>query len=160
MIAGCYRRGEAEEPEIYIAALAAILSSYPEAVVARVADPRTGVAGKSQFLPTVAEVRHCCEIEMKPIRDEMRREASRKFVEAPSERSHRKTYAELVEEYPDILGQSGPRRNITPSPAAIAHLEESLRAKFASAPLTVSDLLRTQNAERALGMAKAVGSSA
>lgn len=37
---------------------------------------------------------------------------------------------------------------------------EALREKFANEPLTISDLLRTQNAERAVGMAKAVGSSA
>lgn len=138
---GCYRKGEAEDAEIYVRALAAVLTGYPEAVVNRVADPRTGIAGRSQFLPTIAEARHACEAEMKPIRaaEERRaREADRLALPAPDDRSQRKTYAELVEQYPDILAQSGPRRNIAPSPAAIATLEAGLIDKYANRPVTLS----------------------
>jgi hypothetical protein len=53
---GCYRRADAADPEIYSAAVAAILSEYDEETVAYVTDPRTGIARKSQWLPTIAEL--------------------------------------------------------------------------------------------------------
>lgn len=61
LLVGCYRTGEAANPEVYTAALATVLSEYPEAVVLRVTDPRTGLPGRAQWLPTVAEVKQECE---------------------------------------------------------------------------------------------------
>ena len=101
MIVGCYRKGEAEDAEIYLGALAAILAAYPEAIVARVADPRVGIAGRSQWLPTIAEVRHACEVEMAPIYAEMRRGA-RAPVEAPEDRSDRPSIKDIMAKYPDL----------------------------------------------------------
>lgn len=56
----CYRRDEAHDPEIYVSAVAAVLSEYPAAVVESVTDPRTGLASENKFLPNVAEVREAC----------------------------------------------------------------------------------------------------
>jgi hypothetical protein len=53
---GCYRRADAADPEIYSAAVAAILSEYDEETVVFVTDPRTGIARTSQWLPTIAEL--------------------------------------------------------------------------------------------------------
>lgn len=61
MLLGCYRKGDAEDPDTYATAVAAVLSQYPADVVQRVTDPRTGIAGRSKFLPTVSEVREACE---------------------------------------------------------------------------------------------------
>ncbi len=72
----CYRKGEAEDPETYVAAVAALLDGYPEDVRAFVADPRTGIAGKVKFLPTLSEVRDACEAAMEP-----RRQAARRVAE-------------------------------------------------------------------------------
>jgi len=58
---GCYRKGDANDPDTYTAAVAAVLGLYPGEVVARVTDPRTGLPGRSNVLPTVAEVRAACE---------------------------------------------------------------------------------------------------
>jgi hypothetical protein len=58
---GCYRKGDANDPDTYTAAVAAVLALYPGEVVARVTDPRAGLPGRSNFLPTVAEVRAACE---------------------------------------------------------------------------------------------------
>jgi hypothetical protein len=77
VLLGCYRRGEAEEPEIYSAAVASVLASYPQQVAYRVTDPRSGLPGRSQWLPTVAEVRAACEAEMALARDAAAREARR-----------------------------------------------------------------------------------
>jgi hypothetical protein len=61
LLFGCYRRGDANDPETYTAAIAAILAEYPPDVVQRVTDPRTGIARKIKFLPTVAELSEECE---------------------------------------------------------------------------------------------------
>ena len=62
---GCYRRGEANDPEIYTMAIAATLAEYPREVVEHVTDPRTGLPAKLKFLPSVAEVREACEDQWK-----------------------------------------------------------------------------------------------
>ena len=66
MLMGCYRKGDAADPEIYVTAIAAVLERYPARVVEEVSDPRTGIAGRSNWLPTVAEVRTECERLMAP----------------------------------------------------------------------------------------------
>lgn len=87
ILLGCYRKGDAEDPETYSASVAAVLSTYPQEVAYRVTDPRTGLAGRSQWLPTVAEVRAACEAEMAPSRAQARREAQRSHTEAVVGRS-------------------------------------------------------------------------
>ena len=77
ILLGCFRKGEAEDPEIYVASVAAMLSIYPQEIVYRVTDPRTGLPGKMKWLPSVAEVRQVCEREMEPIRIARAREAKR-----------------------------------------------------------------------------------
>jgi hypothetical protein len=75
---GCYRKGDANDPEIYVAAVAAVLSEYPESVIDFVTDPRTGLPRKSKWLPNPAEVSEACEEHMAPIRHA---EARRRQVE-------------------------------------------------------------------------------
>ena len=58
---GCYRKGDAADPETYAAAVAAVLASFPQPVVYAVTDPLRGLPSQSQFLPTVAEVRKACD---------------------------------------------------------------------------------------------------
>jgi hypothetical protein len=61
MIAACYRRDDAHDPAMYAAAVAAVLSTYPQSVVEYVSDPRTGIAGICKWLPSVAEIREFCD---------------------------------------------------------------------------------------------------
>jgi hypothetical protein len=58
---GCYRKGEANDPETYTMAIAATLAEYPSEVMQHVTDPRTGLPAKCKWLPSVAEVREACE---------------------------------------------------------------------------------------------------
>jgi hypothetical protein len=76
---GCYRRGEANDPETYTMAIAATLADYPREVVEHVTDPRTGLPAKLKFLPAVAEVREACEDYWKfmKARDELMRKGFR-----------------------------------------------------------------------------------
>lgn len=58
---GCYRRDDTADPDTYAAAVSAILAGYSPDVVQRVTDPRTGLASRLQWLPSVKEVRDACE---------------------------------------------------------------------------------------------------
>lgn len=61
MLFACYRRDEAHDPEMYCAAVSAVLSEYDSAIVDYVTDPRTGLPSRQKFLPNVAEVREVLE---------------------------------------------------------------------------------------------------
>jgi hypothetical protein len=65
---GCYRSGEANDPAIYAAAVAAVLADYPAEVVRRVTDPRSGLPRRVKWLPTVSEVAAACDVLAAPIR--------------------------------------------------------------------------------------------
>jgi hypothetical protein len=58
---GCYRTGEANDPEIYLAAVVAVLSDYPLDIVTAVTRPSTGIPAKLKWLPTIAEIKTACE---------------------------------------------------------------------------------------------------
>lgn len=73
LLLGCYRKGDANDPEIYVQAVVSVLAEYPSEVIKAVCDPRYGLPAKSKWLPTVSEVKEACEIAMVPI-DRMRRQ--------------------------------------------------------------------------------------
>jgi len=60
MMFGCYRKDEAQNPEIYCAAISATLALYSKSVVDFVTDPRSGIPSEKEWLPNVAEVRTYC----------------------------------------------------------------------------------------------------
>jgi hypothetical protein len=60
LLLGCYRRGDANDPDTYSAAIAAVLANFPEHIVEYVTDPRTGIPSTSQWPPSVAEVNQEC----------------------------------------------------------------------------------------------------
>jgi hypothetical protein len=61
MLLGCYRTGDAHDPEIYVTAAVAVLSDYPLDIVNAVTDPRTGIPSRIKWLPTIAEIKDACE---------------------------------------------------------------------------------------------------
>lgn len=61
LLLGCYRMGDANDPEVYTAAIIAILSDYPESIIREVVDPRVGLPSKVQWLPTPKEVKEACD---------------------------------------------------------------------------------------------------
>ena len=61
MLFGCYRKGDANDPDTYTAAIAAILAEYPVDVIRDVTDPRVGLPRKLSWLPTVKEVSDACD---------------------------------------------------------------------------------------------------
>jgi hypothetical protein len=61
LLFSCYRKDEAHEPEVYAAAVGAVLSGYAREVVDRATDPRSGIAAKQKWLPSIAEVTEFCD---------------------------------------------------------------------------------------------------
>ncbi len=52
----------------------AALAEYPDEVLAKLVDPRVGIATKCKFLPTIAELTEALEAEMEPHRKAWRDE--------------------------------------------------------------------------------------
>jgi hypothetical protein len=61
IMAACYRRDDAIDPEIYAGAMASVLMEYPIEIVEHVMDPRTGIPRKLKWLPSIAEVADACD---------------------------------------------------------------------------------------------------
>lgn len=61
---GCYRRGDANDPERYVAAIAAVLSVYETELIREVTDPRTGIMTTEKymtFMPNSGELKVYCD---------------------------------------------------------------------------------------------------
>ena len=69
MLLGCYRKGDANDPDTYVAAITATLARYPEDVIRAVTHPATGLPIQKDFLPTVREVYLACEAIVQPRRE-------------------------------------------------------------------------------------------
>jgi hypothetical protein len=66
---GAFRRDDANDPEIYVDTIAAILSDYPQDVIAAITDPRAGIQTRQHWPPSPYEVKQACEAEMRPRRE-------------------------------------------------------------------------------------------
>lgn len=61
---GSYRRGDANNPDRYVAAVAAVLSSYDADLMREVTDPRTGIQATEKFMsfmPNAGELKVYCD---------------------------------------------------------------------------------------------------
>lgn len=106
LLLGCYRTGEANDPEVYTAAVIAILSTFPIDIVRQVVDPRTGIPSRVKWLPSPSEVMEACrkiEEERKAVsyaqqwearsREQLREREELERVERPKQ-----SYAEFLAE--------------------------------------------------------------
>lgn len=104
LLLGCYRTGEANDPETYVAAITAVLARYPEEVITAVTHPVTGLPSKKGWLPTVKEVTEACaeavapiaenEARLKRIREQMEMRERMERGERPSIEQMRAKYGE------------------------------------------------------------------
>ena len=166
LLLGSYRKGDASDPDVYTSAVAAVLAEYPEDIVRRVTDPRGGLPGTCQWLPTVQEVRSSCEREMQPERDRIRREVERARtdvicgrgpVEGSAER--RKQVADKIRaKLSGLWTDASSSKMLDPRSlsgqakvealARVAEQERAISADIKSNPPVFSDYLRRQIAER------------
>lgn len=100
---GCFRTGEANDPEVFISAVIRILSAYPLDVIRAVIDPLTGIPGRQNWLPTPHEVKAACDEIWLP---RQRKEAQQQQIRAQlaerarienAAKKRRMTYDELIE---------------------------------------------------------------
>lgn len=68
MLFASYRRGDANDPDGYVAAIAAVLSMFDPALIREVTDPRTGISQSDfmdgrfrSFMPNSGELKAYCE---------------------------------------------------------------------------------------------------
>jgi hypothetical protein len=64
MLFGCYRRGDANDADGYVAAIGAVLTLYDPELVCEVTDPRTGIQTTEKymtFMPQSGELKVYCE---------------------------------------------------------------------------------------------------
>jgi hypothetical protein len=155
---GCYRASEANDPEMFMIAAAAMLAQYPQPVAEKVCDPIRGLASKSKFLPAIAEIREACELEMTWLdaveRREREREQTRRVLDghkapvgSPEHRRAVGAFAELRAELgKPQAGDPVNWRTMTPAQAE-ANLAE-LSERYAAGPPQIGPALARQNAER------------
>lgn len=115
---GCYRTGDANDPEVYISGVVAVLSRFSIEIIRDVTEPAMGLPSKLNWLPTLAEIRKECEIlEGRAARrvylDKQLREqfASR---EQPAAREERPSYEELRRRCHDVGLMIGPKGSRLP----------------------------------------------
>lgn len=87
LLLGSYRNDKAANPEIYVQAIAMVLSEYPSAVAEYATDPRTGMPADQRYQkvpPNAGEVKSFCDAEMRRIRrDAMPPRMGRRFSYVP-----------------------------------------------------------------------------
>ncbi len=84
---GCYPSGKPADPQVYVAAITAVLARYPNEIVRQVTDPVNGLPASCKFLPSIAELTEACGKLMAPFRAEYRELVqNQKQMEARRER--------------------------------------------------------------------------
>jgi hypothetical protein len=161
---GCYNRNEANDPEIFITAMTAMLATYPELVVERVCDPIRGLPAKNKFLPALAEIREACEREMVWHDAVERRERERRHtaeVLAPAPPATAESRARVKAMAADLIAElnaKGEPRKIdfksprSPGEAEVArrHFEARLpefAAEYAATPPKLGPALQSYSAK-------------
>jgi hypothetical protein len=140
LLLGCYRTGEANDPETYVTAIMAVLARYPEQVITDVTHPATGLPKKKGWLPTVKEVFDACEeavefsvnhqARLKRIKDQME-------ARAREDRGEKPTLAQLKERFGENWGLEPPAKVKTPdekteeNKAAFERAQARVKAEYA-----------------------------
>ena len=115
MMLGCYRASETSDPEMFMAGVAGVLASYPEAIARQVCDPRSGLPAHSKWLPSIAEVREACDRAMAPLLAADRRAAesakTRSILEVSTVPIERRKA--LSDDLRDSYGTTSHKRKLT-----------------------------------------------
>jgi len=130
ILLGCYRTGEANDPETYVAAVTAVLSHFPEEVITAVTHPVTGLPKKSSWLPTIKEVNDACNEAIEPIRQH---EARLKRIKEQLEMREREDRGEkpTMEQLKAKYGENWGLTSRPPKPESVkAPTGEELRAHY------------------------------
>lgn len=86
ILMGCYRKSDAADPEVYAAAVVAVLLRWPAAVITSVTEPATGLPSRCTWLPSIAEITEACEESYEPMKARIEADKTRKLLSAPAAR--------------------------------------------------------------------------
>lgn len=113
LLLGCYRTGDANDPEIYVGALIVVLCGYPQDVMRDVVNPLYGLPAKQKWLPSIAEVRAACEEIEAPRRRQVERDEriKRQLADREVDRTGRPTYEELIARCAAVGLHIGPKQS-------------------------------------------------
>lgn len=140
LLLGCYRTGDASDPETYVAAITAVLARYPEVVITAVTHPVTGLPSKKNWLPTIKEVSAACASEHQPI---LQHEARLKRIKDQMEAREREaagvrpTLDQLKERFGENWGL-GIAEEATAKPSFRAPSKEELSTHYSKHGLSFS----------------------
>jgi hypothetical protein len=141
LLLGCYRTGDANDPETYVAAITAILARYPEEVITTVTHPATGLPSKKGWLPTVKEVTDACSEALEPIvQNEARVKRMREQFEARERefRREKPTMEQLKSRFGENWGlhrlkaEKTPDDKVDENRAALEREQARVRAEYGS----------------------------
>lgn len=106
---GCFRKGDANDPKIWLTAVIGTLVCYPIEVIREVTDPVVGMPSRFKWLPTIAEVREECEtivtrrtralVQSARVTRQLTERIA--FENETADRAKRLSYEELKEKYGD-----------------------------------------------------------
>jgi hypothetical protein len=133
MLLGCYRTGDANDPQTYVAAITAVLARFPRDVITSITHPVTGLPSKKDWLPTVKEVFDACHAAYAPILENearLKRIKEQLEMREREERGERPSMAQLKAKYGENWG-IGEEPEKTGMPKAQAPNAEQLRHHYA-----------------------------
>lgn len=142
LLLDCYRTGQANNPEVFVTAVAATLARYPDQVIYDVTDPRTGIPSKISWMPTIKDIREACERAYEPIKEEIERDkriAEQMKLREEYESKPRPTYDELKAKYGQNWGIAPERATRTAdekkaeNAAALQQARGRVEAEYAAA---------------------------
>jgi len=116
LLLGCYRTGDANDPDTYVAAISATLARYSEQIITDVTHPVSGLPAKKSWLPTVKEIFDACEEEADRTRQQTARE--RRIKEQFAARAEQDRLAEVKPSMEQLKEKYGPNWGLTPNEPA------------------------------------------
>lgn len=117
LLLGCYRTGDANDPDTYVAAISATLARYSEQIITDVTHPVSGLPAKKSWLPTVKEVFDACEEKANGVREQVARE--RRIKEQLAAREEEDRLAAVKPSLEQLKEKYGPNWGIgRPDPVA------------------------------------------
>src|SRR5216684_612815 len=116
LLLGCYRSGEANDPDTYVAAISATLARYSQQIITDVTHPVSGLPAKKSWLPTVKEVFDACEEEADRTRQQTARE--RRIKEQFAARAEQDRLAEVKPSMEQLKEKYGANWGLTPNEPA------------------------------------------
>lgn len=113
LLFGSFKKSDADDPETFTAGCLRLFTAYPREVVEHVVDPMTGLAGKEDWVPSLAKVKAALEARASQLARQREREDHRATTladrarAAAVARNRRPTLDELRAKYGPNWGLTG-----------------------------------------------------